>query len=107
MVHPALFLVTELGPDGDPFIRHLFVAPAEKERAMIGTRTKAVLCAGRSDRAGRAAVRVVGEECAGEGLIGTHLRLRRVAEARPALYHGVSNCAWGAWGAMSRKKRLG
>ena len=48
MVHPAPFLVTELGPDGDPFIRHLFVALAEKERAMIGTRTKAALAAAKA-----------------------------------------------------------
>jgi DNA invertase Pin-like site-specific DNA recombinase len=52
MVHPALFLVTELGPDGDPFIRHLFVALAEKERAMIGTRTKATLAVARGVKVG-------------------------------------------------------
>jgi DNA invertase Pin-like site-specific DNA recombinase len=52
MVHPAPFLVTELGPDGDPFIRHLFVALAEKERAMIGTRTKATLAVARGVKVG-------------------------------------------------------
>ena len=39
------FVVAELGPDVDPFILHLFAALAEKERAMISTRTKAALAA--------------------------------------------------------------
>ena len=38
--NPVPFLVANLGPDVDPFILHLFAALAEKERAMIGTRTK-------------------------------------------------------------------
>jgi DNA invertase Pin-like site-specific DNA recombinase len=33
------FIVAELGADVDPFILHLFAALAEKERAMIATRT--------------------------------------------------------------------
>ena len=43
MVHRVPFLVAELGPDVDPFILHLFAALAEKERAMIATRTQAAL----------------------------------------------------------------
>jgi DNA invertase Pin-like site-specific DNA recombinase len=42
------FLVAELGPDVDPFILHLFAALAEKERAMIATRTKAALAAAKA-----------------------------------------------------------
>ena len=38
-------MVAELGPDAAPFILHLFAALAEKERAMISTRTKAALAA--------------------------------------------------------------
>jgi DNA invertase Pin-like site-specific DNA recombinase len=34
------FLVAELGPDVDPFVLHLFAALAEKERALISTRTR-------------------------------------------------------------------
>ena len=46
MVHPVPFLVLVLGRDLDPFIiPHLFAALAEKERAMIGARTKAALAA--------------------------------------------------------------
>jgi hypothetical protein len=41
MVHAVSFLVAELGPDVGPFILHLLAALAEKERAMIGTCTKA------------------------------------------------------------------
>ena len=43
MAHRVPFLVAELGADVDPFILHLFAALAEKERAMIGARTKAAL----------------------------------------------------------------
>jgi DNA invertase Pin-like site-specific DNA recombinase len=42
------FVVAELGPDVDPFILHLFAALAEKERAMISTRTKAALAAAKA-----------------------------------------------------------
>jgi DNA invertase Pin-like site-specific DNA recombinase len=48
MVHPVSFLVAELGPDVDPFILYLFAALSEKERAMIGARTKATLAAAKA-----------------------------------------------------------
>jgi DNA invertase Pin-like site-specific DNA recombinase len=41
------FVVAELGADVDPFVLHLFAALAEKERALISTRTKAALAAAR------------------------------------------------------------
>jgi DNA invertase Pin-like site-specific DNA recombinase len=37
------FIVAELGADVDPFVLHLFAALGEKERKMIGQRTKAAL----------------------------------------------------------------
>ena len=37
------FIVAELGADVDPFVLHLFAALGEKERKMIGSRTKAAL----------------------------------------------------------------
>ena len=37
------FLVAELGEDVDPFVLHLYASLAEKERALISTRTKAAL----------------------------------------------------------------
>lgn len=37
------FIVAELGVDTDPFVLHLFAALSEKERRMIGERTKAAL----------------------------------------------------------------
>jgi DNA invertase Pin-like site-specific DNA recombinase len=46
MAHRVPFLVAELGPDVDPFILHLFAA--EKERALIATRTKADLAAAKA-----------------------------------------------------------
>jgi DNA invertase Pin-like site-specific DNA recombinase len=43
MAHKVPFLVAELGPDFDPFVLHLFAALAEKERALISTRTRQAL----------------------------------------------------------------
>ena len=37
------FVVAELGDDVDPFVLHLYAALAEKERRMIGQRTRAAL----------------------------------------------------------------
>ena len=45
MAHKVPFLVAELGPDVDPFVLHLFAALAEKERALISTRTRQALWA--------------------------------------------------------------
>jgi DNA invertase Pin-like site-specific DNA recombinase len=45
MAHKVPFLVAELGPDVDPFVLHLFAALAEKERALISTRTRQALSA--------------------------------------------------------------
>jgi DNA invertase Pin-like site-specific DNA recombinase len=43
MAERVPFIVAELGADVDPFILHLFAALAEKERAMIATRTREAL----------------------------------------------------------------
>ena len=43
MAHKVPFLVAELVPDVDPFVLHLFAALAEKERALISTRTRQAL----------------------------------------------------------------
>src|SRR5450759_638037 len=48
MAHRVPFLVVDLGSDVDPFILHLFAALAEKERAMISTRTRAALAAAKA-----------------------------------------------------------
>jgi DNA invertase Pin-like site-specific DNA recombinase len=48
MAHRVPFLVVELGADVDPFILHLFAALAQKERAMIATRTRAALAAAKA-----------------------------------------------------------
>lgn len=45
MTHRVAFLVSELGPEVDPFVLHLYAALAEKERALISARTKAALAA--------------------------------------------------------------
>jgi DNA invertase Pin-like site-specific DNA recombinase len=43
MAERVQFIVAELGADVDPFVLHLFAALAEKERAMIATRTRDAL----------------------------------------------------------------
>jgi len=43
MAQKVPFIVTELGADADPFMLHLYAAPAEKERRLIAERTKATL----------------------------------------------------------------
>jgi DNA invertase Pin-like site-specific DNA recombinase len=43
MSHRVPFIVAELGADADPFMLHIYAALAEKERAMIGERTRAAL----------------------------------------------------------------
>lgn len=48
MAHRVGFLVTELGPDVDPFVLHLYAALAEKERAMIAERTRVALAAAKA-----------------------------------------------------------
>src|SRR5215510_512450 len=48
MAHRVPFVVAELGADVDPFILHLFAALAQKERAMISSRTKAALAAAKA-----------------------------------------------------------
>jgi DNA invertase Pin-like site-specific DNA recombinase len=42
------FIVTELGPDVDPFTLHLYAALAEKERALISQRTSDGLAAAKA-----------------------------------------------------------
>lgn len=40
---PRAFIVAELGADADPFMLHLYAVLAEKERRLIGERTRAAL----------------------------------------------------------------
>lgn len=45
MARGVPFIVAELGADVDPFVLHLYAALGEKERKLIGQRTKAALAA--------------------------------------------------------------
>jgi DNA invertase Pin-like site-specific DNA recombinase len=45
MARGVPFIVSELGADVDPFVLHLYAALGEKERKLIGQRTKAALAA--------------------------------------------------------------
>lgn len=48
MSHKTPFISAELGADADPFMLHLYAALAEKERALISSRTKAALAAAKA-----------------------------------------------------------
>ena len=43
MAQRVPFIVTDLGPNADPFMLHIYAALAEQERKMISARTKAAL----------------------------------------------------------------
>ena len=45
MAQKVSFIVAELGADADPFMLHIYAALAEKERHLIGDRTRAALAA--------------------------------------------------------------
>jgi DNA invertase Pin-like site-specific DNA recombinase len=48
MVHKVPFITVELGADTDPFLLHLFAALAERERRIIGERTRVALAAAKA-----------------------------------------------------------
>jgi len=48
MQHRVPFIVAELGADTDPFMLQIYAALAEKERRLIGERTKAALKAAKA-----------------------------------------------------------
>jgi DNA invertase Pin-like site-specific DNA recombinase len=48
MAERVPFIVTELGPDIDPFMLHIYAAVAQKEAALISERTKAALAAAKA-----------------------------------------------------------
>lgn len=45
MAHRVPFVVTEFGPDVDPFMLHIYAAVAQKEAALISARTRDALAA--------------------------------------------------------------
>lgn len=48
MAQRVPFLVSDLGPNADPFLLHLYAALAEQERRLISARTKAALAAAKA-----------------------------------------------------------
>jgi DNA invertase Pin-like site-specific DNA recombinase len=124
MAHRVPFVVSELGPDVDPFVLHLYAALAEKERALIAGRTKAALAAAKAKgvklgnphieaaRGGAvAAIKAEADRAAGNILpIIAEIRksgattLRAIAEALNA--RGVPTPRGGRWHATSVRNAL-
>jgi len=75
MAQRVPFIVAELGADADPFMLHLYAALAEKERALISTRTKAALAAK------KAAGAKLGNPTAAEAAVKAHAANRAAADS--------------------------
>jgi DNA invertase Pin-like site-specific DNA recombinase len=79
MAQRVPFIVTELGADTDPFMLHIYAALAEKERRMIGERTRAGLAAAR-----RRGVKLGGLNA--KGIAEQRAARERAEELRPVFY---------------------
>src|SRR6187397_1735353 len=64
MAQRVSFIVAELGVDADPFMLHLYAALAEKERRLIGERTRSALAARKAQGARLGNPRNAGEAAA-------------------------------------------
>jgi DNA invertase Pin-like site-specific DNA recombinase len=124
MAHRVPFVVAELGPDVDPFVLHLYAALAEKERALIASRTKSALAAAKAKgvKLGNphieaaqgeavASIKAEADRAAGNVLpIIAEIRksgattLRAIADALNA--RGVPTPRGGRWHAMSVRNTL-
>jgi DNA invertase Pin-like site-specific DNA recombinase len=120
MAHRVPFVVSELGPEVDPFVLHLYAALAEKERVLIAGRTKSALAAAKAkgvklgnphiDAARGQALAAIADRAAGKVLsIIAEIRksgastLRPIAEALNARYPTPRG---GRWHAMSVRNVL-
>lgn len=95
------FVVAELGPDVDPFVLHLYAALGEKERKMIGNRTKEAL-ARKKAQGVQLGNRTNLAEAQAKGSAATKARaaafsLKILAHIQPLQYDGKSNAAIAAW----------
>jgi DNA invertase Pin-like site-specific DNA recombinase len=124
MAHRVPFLVAELGPDVDPFVLHLFAALAEKERALISTRTRQALEAAKARgvtlgspklhvarKSAMASIKAGADKHAAnilpiikEAQRAGATTLRQIAQALNA--RGVATARGGQWHAMSVKNML-
>lgn len=118
MKHRVPFIVTELGADTDPFLLHLYAALAEKERKMIGERTKAAMAAAKARGVRIGGLRSKGIELAAEArkraeglrsLFESQKKLSARALAEKLNADGVATPEGGRWHAatvMRVRRRL-
>jgi DNA invertase Pin-like site-specific DNA recombinase len=76
MTHKVPFVTVELGADTDPFLLHLFAALAERERRIIGERTRVALQAAKAR-----GVKLGGTNA--QSIANRDKALQRAAELRP------------------------
>jgi len=85
MARNVPFIVAELGKDADPFMLHLYAALSEKERRLIGERTKAALQAKKASGAVLGNRTNLGEARAKAGLARKAAAAAFAARVRPEI----------------------
>jgi DNA invertase Pin-like site-specific DNA recombinase len=118
MTQKVPFIVTELGPDVDPFMLHIYAALAEKERRLISERTKVALAAAKARGVRLGNPKLAADNAAAAADRDAMLRplldqmqgktLREIAQALTD--RGIEAPRGGAWNAMTvmrAMRRLG
>ena len=84
MAQRVPFIVAELGADADPFMLHFYAALAEKERRLIGERTRSALAARKAQ----------GARLGNPSNANLAAALGREAQVSQADQFAVTSCQW-------------
>jgi DNA invertase Pin-like site-specific DNA recombinase len=109
MKYRVPFIVTELGPDVDPFMLHIYAALAEKERRLISRRTKDAMRAAKARGVKLGGYRHDGSTSKVEALARAEALRSTFAELAELSHHsaatalnerGIKTAQGGAWSAV-------